>query len=349
MNSRRLSTLRFEPLESRQLLACDAYLDLAGNLTVDGTAAADVIEVWYDIDQGQVVSVAVDCNNAPATEYFDPDDTTGAIVVLGNGGNDTIRVDASVTASVIIAGGDGDDLLQGGSGSDSIQGGNGKDVLWGQSGDDLLEGNAGNDRLDGGTGGDVFDGGAGNDTVDYSTRIQNLSIDLDNVADDGATNEGDNVMDTVENVWGGRGNDFILGSSADNQLKGSYGNDTIRGGGGNDNLYGDAGDDRLDGGTGNDRLFGGSGDDYLRGGEGNDYLLGESGADRLYGDAGNDRLWGGTGNDYLHGGSGTDSLFGEDGDDTLSAMDREADVVDGGPGNDTALVDATLDDVVGVP
>lgn len=341
--------LRFEPLESRRLLACDAHLDLQGNLTVDGTAGADVIEVWYDVDGGQVVSVAVDCSNAPATEYFDPDDVTGAIVILGNGGNDTIRVDDSVTADVIIAGGDGDDQLQGGSGDDRIQGGNGRDVLNGQGGDDQLEGGADNDRLLGGPGADIFDGGAGTDTADYTARITDLSIDLDNVADDGNAGEGDNVRTNVENIWGGRGNDYLGGSKAGNQLKGNYGNDTIRGGGGNDNIYGDHGNDRLYGDDGNDRLFGGSGDDYLRGGEGSDYLLGQAGADRLYGDAGSDRLWGGTGNDYLHGGSGTDSLFGEQDDDTLSARDGEADVVDGGAGNDAALVDALLDDLVNVP
>jgi Ca2+-binding RTX toxin-like protein len=304
----------FELLEKRMLLACDASIDLFSRaLVVEGSPDAETIEVWYDVDRGNVVSIAVDCSNAPQTEYFWPDDVTGGIYVRGNGGNDAVHVDSSVTDGVFIQGGDGDDTLSGGAGDDTIEGGNGADVLFGNGGKDTLQGGAGNDRLDGGTGADVFDGGAGTDTADYSSRIENLSIDLDDVADDGAAGEKDNVESTVENVWGGRGDDVIIGNAFANELKGNYGNDRLYGGSGRDNLYGGNGDDRV------------------------------------YGEGGDDRCYGGAGNDYVHGGSGRDYLFGEAGKDTLYARDNAPDHVDGGLDSDVATIDAALDDVFSVP
>jgi Ca2+-binding RTX toxin-like protein len=265
------------------------------------------------MDGGDVVSIAVDCSTAPATEYFWPDDVTGGIYIRGNGASDTVHVDTSVTADVHIQGGDGNDFLTGGSGNDTIEGGNGSDVTRGGSGQDVLRGDAANDRLDGGAGADVFDGGAGTDTADYSTRAESLAIDLDNVADDGAAGEGDNVQDTVENVWGGYGDDLIIGSALANELKGNYGNDRLYGRGGRDNIYGGAGDDRI------------------------------------YGESGDDRCYGGDGRDYLHGGSGSDYLFGEAGKDTLYAKDGVWDSVDGGLDSDVATVDAALDLLLNVP
>ena len=48
---------------------------------------------------------------------------------------------------------------------------------------------------------------------------------------------------------------------------------------------------------------------------------------------------GGHGNDVLVGGAGHDMIFGDDGDDQITSNDGVVDVVDGGAGNDSALVD----------
>jgi Ca2+-binding RTX toxin-like protein len=297
------------------MLLCNSAIGFwTGELVVEGTAAADVIEVWYDTDpdSGDLVAIGVKCTNVD-TEYFWPEDVTGGIYIRGNGGNDTVLVDPSVTDGVTIQGGAGKDTLSGGAGGDTIEGGTEADVLLGNGGSDTLRGGSGNDRLDGGAGADVFDGGSGTDTADYSLRIENLEIDLDDRADDGAVGEADNVQSTVENVWGGRGNDLIIGNDFANELKGNYGKDRLYGRGGRDNLYGGENDDRI------------------------------------YGEGGDDRCYGGSGKDYIHGGSGRDYLFGEGDADTLYAKDGEWDHVDGGGGTDRATVDAALDDVFNVP
>jgi Ca2+-binding RTX toxin-like protein len=50
-------------------------------------------------------------------------------------------------------------------------------------------------------------------------------------------------------------------------------------------------------------------------------------------------IHGGDGNDVLTGGSGHDQIFGDAGDDVIYADDGAVDLVDGGAGTDTAVVD----------
>ncbi len=75
-----------------------------------------------------------------------------------------------------------------------------------------------------------------------------------------------------------------------------------------ENAFGGAGDDRLYGNAAANLLRGSSGDDTLRGGSGDDNLQGSTGADVLYADDGDDVLWGGAGNDILRGGAGQDTF-----------------------------------------
>jgi hypothetical protein len=84
-----------------------------------------------------------------------------------------------------------------------------------------------------------------------------------------------------------------------------------------------------------------AGPDRLSGTAAGDTLYGLDGNDVLFGLAGNDVLFGGRGNDILVGGLGRDRLFGGPGNDTLRARDGLRDVVDCGPGRDTAIVDRT--------
>ena len=73
-------------------------------------------------------------------------------------------------------------------------------------------------------------------------------------------------------IFGGNGNDCILGGS---------GNDTIHGSNGADTIFGNAGNDCLSGGNGNDVLYGGAGNDTLTGGNGKDIFVYESGSDLI--------------------------------------------------------------------
>lgn len=90
---------------------------------------------------------------------------------------------------------------------------------------------------------------------------------------------GDDVVDAMENdysppatIFGGEGNDRLLGGVAGAVMNGGPGEDTLYGGGGNDTLDGSDGNDVLKGGRGNDGLTGGAGNDRLFGGSGDDVL-----------------------------------------------------------------------------
>ena len=113
---------------------------------------------------------------------------------------------------------------------------------------------------------------------------------------------------------------YLIGGKANDVLFGSAANETLRGNNGNDSA---------NAGSGNDTLYGGNGNDALLGGAGNDRLYGENGADLLTGGTGDDRLWGGTGNDAFvfgnRGETGFDSILDFSGGDRLLTTVQLAD------------------------
>ena len=136
-------------------------------------------------------------------------------------------------------------------------------------------------------------------------------------------------------VEGGDGNDTIGGFFGSDTFVGGAGNDSLEGAGGRDLLIGNAGNDTLSGGTGDDKLVGGAGRDLMLGGSGNDFANGQGGSgDVADGGTGNDTLLGGEGADILRGGAGDDLLDGQQGDDLVSA-DAGNDVLLGSEGADT--------------
>ncbi len=74
------------------------------------------------------------------------------------------------------------------------------------------------------------------------------------------------------NIYGGRGNDVLIGGKANDRIWGEEGWDV---------LIGRAGSDTLDGGAGRNLLFGGIGDDTLTGFRHLDHLFGGPGLDQL--------------------------------------------------------------------
>jgi hypothetical protein len=169
---------------------------------------------------------------------------TGRVQVDAGDGNDV--VDARLAAvPALIQGEAGNDNLTGGAGNDLLIGGDGLDVMDGQGGADTFAGQNGTDR------------------VDYISRTGPVDASLDSQADDGAAGEHDNILDDVETIRGGSGNDSLVGNGNRNFLIGEGGNDIIFGQGG-------AGDD-LNGGPGDDRLFAADGlSDEVNCGDGND-------------------------------------------------------------------------------
>ena len=59
----------------------------------------------------------------------------------------------------------------------------------------------------------------------------------------------------MNNLYGGAGNDQLVGGSGTNLLKGEAGNDVIKGGSGENTLWGGAGKDTLTGGTGKNTFY----------------------------------------------------------------------------------------------
>lgn len=243
--------------------------------------------------------------------------------------------------TAVLDGAIGDDRAnnlsaQGHSRSVQIEGGKGNDTIIGGENDDMLSGGAGADEIRGMGGNDLifFDA---EDLAAGKTISGDAGIDIAYVT--GSTGVSFRLADhTFEGAWGGDGNDRLDGSGLSDDLPifGGKGNDTIIGGNGDDNLSGDAGHDLINGGAGDDRMFGGAGNDQLNGGTGDDLLSGNDGNDTLNGDGGDDLLMGGVGADVLNGNADDDRLDGGAGNDTLNGGSGD-DVLIGGAGDDRLI------------
>jgi serralysin len=232
---------------------------------------------------------------------------------------------------------------------------------------------AGPDRIE-----TIWDAG-GRDSLDASAEGAPVSIDLGEGAFSSiGTVRGKAAVDNIaiafataiEDAYGGRAGDVILGNALANLLDGGSGNDRLEGLGGADHLKGAAGNDTLAGGTGADRLEGGSGNDtYIADRTDTIVELAGGGADTVYaarsfalaealenlvllgrgtgqgnelgnrltGSGAADKLYGFGGNDILDGGTGSDRLVGGEGNDRLIGGDG-ADKLWGGPGRDVFVL-----------
>lgn len=251
--------------------------------------------------------------------------------------------------------------IQGGSGDDTLTGRGSANTILGGPGDDDLSGLGGNDVLNGEGGADAISGGTGSDTASYAERVAGVTVTLNGTADDGAVGEHDHVAADVENINGGAGDDFLVGSPAVNRIYGGSGDDTLQGLGGNDLLDMGDGHDTVDAGgikDGADKIIGWNGMDTVdygdrfaavkvvlneSGGDGEagendtvksdvEHVVGGSGNDTITGSLYANTLTGGEGADTIAGGDNHDTLYGGGGDDTLDGG-AGTDFADGGPGS----------------
>jgi Ca2+-binding RTX toxin-like protein len=306
-------------------------------------------------DRSSVAPAVVDpCAGAPlwpgATNGNDTvNGTAGDDVIFTGDGNDTIH---GLGGNDTLCGGNGADILDGGAGADYMSGGAGTDTatystqtasvtasidgvandgtagegdnvqtdvenLNGGTGADTLTGSAADNSLKGGNGADVLNGLGGVDTATYAGRTSAVTVDIDNVADDGNASDGpvgarDNVKTDVENLIGTSGADTLTGSTGDNTLDGGNGADVLSGLAGTDTVTyasrtaavsvaidgvandGNSSDgsvgardnvmtdvENLTGGTAADTLTGSSADNTLDGGKGADILGGLTGIDTV--------------------------------------------------------------------
>jgi Ca2+-binding RTX toxin-like protein len=228
---------------------------------------------------------------------FSDDDTVNG----GDGAHDFVTYKARTQDLVIGMDGVADD----GASTETDNIGTTVEDLHGGSGDDQLTGNASDNILNGWTGADVVNGvGGTQDVASYEGRGADLVLTLDNGTNDGdpaansGAGEGDRITFGIENIWGGRGDDDITGSSFFfNMSGGTSGINELRGGWGDDDLEGMGNNDILRG-NGFTELVLASDDDSLDGGDGNDFLDGDT-ANAVFFDPEPDDLIGGAGIDLL--------------------------------------------------
>lgn len=329
----------------------------AGNDVIDGGLGSDGITQTVDGFQGLSDASAAGAGTDSLTSIE-------RATLNGGAGDDTIGATAftgDLTVSTgngdnLVNSGSGNDLVIGGLGSDTLNGGGGADTLFGSGGKDSLNGGLGDDVLKGqGATGDSLEGGAGNDFIDggsgvdfvVATSTGNITLTNTQLFADGIDNltrierailtagDGNDVIDATAFsvslgtfLYGGLGNDTILGAEARDVVFGLEGDDLLIGNGGNDDLMGSSGRDTMIGGAGEDRLRG-------QGGSG-DILIGGLGDDTLDGGAGNDRLIENGDVDFVL----TDGTLTGLGTDTI--IDTEFATLNGGSGDNTIDASGTV-------
>jgi Ca2+-binding RTX toxin-like protein len=316
--------------------------DSGTNQVAGGDGADDEINLLLDDAAGTAVTVAatgsdvtIQTTTGATVQTITGDAAVERLGISGSEGNDTL------TVGDLAATGIGNRNLQA-----DLQGGNdsfdGRDAttgirVRGLAGDDTLRGGAGNDTLDGGN-----QNTGGGDVVTYDHLTADVLVDL-STRFAFSLASGTDVLDRLETVIGGAGNDTLTGDDSSNRLVGNAGNDSLTGNLGDDTLAGEAGNDVLNGGDGIDvadySAIGAEdltitvtdatvttaafGTDTLTsiegifGGAGNDVLTGDGNTNRMNGGAGNDTIStlgnndtviGSTGNDLLDAGDGTDTV-----------------------------------------
>ena len=274
------------------------FTDKAGiTITPTGTCSAAANVGTCPVAQVSNIGAGLGDMNDTGTVAASIGSPVSSVNVAGGTGNDTLSSNGDTTNGVFLTGDEfgqppGNDILVGGPGTESLGAGGGNDVMSGGDGDDFLSIEDGSDSLAGGPGRDAFtsgsdpdgpdaiSGGPGDDRVDLRSRTDDLLINLNGVADDGAGCpgpgcEGDNYGADLEDFSLGRGNDTLIGSPGNEFIGGGEGNDLLQGMGGNDSLQGDSGDDRLEGGAGADFIITGNDADLASGGAGDDTFHGD--------------------------------------------------------------------------
>lgn len=305
---------------------------------------------------------------------------SGLQTVRGTTGSDDVRLDAGFDAAAL-------EVILGGGGSDVFRAEATKTAVTFQAtaseltaGDDLRGGSTANDVLNiaaGGTSnannvlgvetinvnGDGFGGVAQPSTLTLDTTAAQVTggtvtvnaVGFFDAGDTFTLNGGAATARLVVNsgagsdaittgtgndvIDAGNGNNTVTSDGGDDTITTGSGIDTINSGSGNDIVNSGGGADSIVAGDGNDTVNAGSGNDTVRGQIGNDTLNGDAGDDTLYGDfayadfgstaaynasvGGNDTINGGSGNDTIVGGLLGDVLTGGDGADTFLYQTRD--------------------------
>src|SRR5262245_39561644 len=209
---------------------------IAGSSTIDGTFENVLAGSGDDVLLGNASANHLD--GGAGSDMLDG--RFGADMLVGGAGFDVADY-SDRTSGVVVKldgtptsgnGDDGPDLSR-----DEID----PDVegAFGGSGSDTFIGSASDNLFNGGFGADGFVGGPGFDAVDYSDRTADVFVVLDGTptsgnADDGPNPGRDIVDGSMEDIFGGDGDDTLIGNASDNLFDGGFGADVYYGGSGND-------------------------------------------------------------------------------------------------------------------
>jgi len=226
-------------------------------LYLSGTDGADDVVASYASGQ---VSFTVGGNPAGAFPVAEPPDS---VLLAGNAGNDTLTATQGFPAStsVVLLGGEGNDILAGGDTEDALIDGAGNDTVGAGGGDDAVPNNGGADTLDAGSGDDLFvsnavcdgdslDGGPGADNANWANF--NAAIAIDVAAGSAGMIGSDRRpqcpsaslltrLAGLEDTEGTSLGDVMIGDAGDNQLLGRPGPDEYLAGAGNDSILANSG------------------------------------------------------------------------------------------------------------
>lgn len=210
-----------------------------GNDSLISTAGGEAFIDWA-VMSGDAGDDRIQGNKETITEADYEDSPEPVTVDLGAGtesgwGNDTLlRVD----------------FLDGSQYNDVLTGSAGVDGIYGDAGDDTISGLGGADYLSGGAGANSIDGGSGSDWLDYWDVPSGVRVNL--AKGTAASGWGTDSFRSLENVYGSKHADTLIGNAGSNKIAGNKGNDRLYGGKGKDVLDGQAGKDRADGGPARD-------------------------------------------------------------------------------------------------
>ena len=226
----------------------DFVVDFIGTAAFSGS----VNEVRYEF-QSTTTLIEIDSNGDGGADHRIRI-TNGNFDLLANGTNNTLRMDAAVGETTAF-----NDTVLGTSADDTLEGGVGNDILSGFTGNDILRGGNGDDRLAGGLGDDFLRGGNGFDTATIEGFVAG-NFTVTNTTVTNATNGEVDTLNGIERldfqyrlsmmnndrfdasavtdfqvrIFGGTGNDLIIGGAQDDFFQGDTGFDTLTGGLGSD-------------------------------------------------------------------------------------------------------------------
>lgn len=176
-------------------------------------------------------------------------------MIYGGDGNDTIRLDGSATATGLVDGGDGTDIVRSADlGQFAFKNVETLDTYYGFTNGSVKQ-LAAFDTY-------TADLAASDAQIQFSLRGEGGKLDFTTgIGGDNSVQIRDAGLTSAIRVTGSVNDDTLIGSDFNDTLRGGDGGDFLFGGEGNDSLVGGNGADRLNGGNGNDVITGGSGAD----------------------------------------------------------------------------------------